>query len=92
MSNPSPFPKQRGTETPKQFTASDARQLVEKSRSLDGDYMRMETDLILENIKLAAKQGSSTITSNVTDDVVIDRLSTLGFKCGFRDSQTIITW
>lgn len=87
----------RGMESLQQFTAVEARKLVDDAQSTNGVYMREETNMILNEIKAAAEKGKSTITVYFTDTIVINRLTNLGYIVKVINDQrdgdfTVITW
>jgi hypothetical protein len=69
--------------TTTQFNASAARELTTQAQSLNGQYLRKETDDILDAIQTAAHAGKSSIDTSYTAQVIQDRLATLGFKVKF---------
>lgn len=66
--------------TSAQFDAIAANRLVQNARSLDGEYMKQETQKALEQIKSAATKGLSNVTISCTDGIVEARLVNLGFR------------
>lgn len=69
------------TNTP--FNATAARELTTRAQSLDGQYLRKETDDILYAIRAEAHAGKSSIDTAYTAQVIQDRLVALGFKVKF---------
>ena len=61
------------------FSALEARRLVDDAHSMHGEYMRTETNKILNDVKAAAGRGISTITVSCTDGIVESRLKNLGY-------------
>ena len=62
------------------LSAQEARKLTQDAHSLDGAYMRHETDRIIDNIGLAAKAGKSEITVDSTNEIISARLGNLGYQ------------
>jgi hypothetical protein len=61
------------------FDATAARNNMKQAQSITGTYLRKETEEILNSIKVASTAGRSSITTARTDDVIKQRLTTLGF-------------
>lgn len=79
--------KSRGMEFPLQFSAQEARKLVENANSLDGDYMRAETIEILGYIRAAASKGQSSISTCSTDKIIEARLKNMGYTTKVTSDQ-----
>jgi hypothetical protein len=62
------------------FDAAAARKQTQFAQSIDGRYLRKETDEVIAAIKTASATGKSTICTRHTDQVIRQRLITLGFK------------
>lgn len=65
--------------TTTQLNASAARKLTAQAQDLDGQYLRKETDDILDTIRACALVGKSSISSTHTDSVIVKRLESLGY-------------
>lgn len=66
-----------------QFNAATARKMTFAARSTEGAYKRKETDEVLAQIGQAASVGKGSCTTNHTDEVIMLRLTNLGFKVVF---------
>ena len=62
------------------FDATAARALATQAQSLNGQYLRKETDEVITAIKIAAAAGKTSITTSHTDQVIRNRLLSLGFR------------
>ena len=71
----------------KYLTATEARENTKNAHSLDGEYMRKETDEILNNITLLSMKGHYSIQTNKTDRIIIKRLEYLGYKVVHTNDQ-----
>lgn len=65
------------------FNAAAAREVTNQAQSLDGPYLRKQTDDIIAEIKTAARVGKSTVSSAHIDEVIVKRLESLGFNVTF---------
>lgn len=61
------------------FNAAAARELTAQAHSLEGPYLRKETDEIIAMIRTAAQAGKSSASSSHYDKVIINRLESLGY-------------
>lgn len=59
--------------------ANYARKLTEDAQSLQGDFLREETDKILKAIEAAAAKGLNEVWTSSTQEVIQRRLKILGF-------------
>lgn len=69
-------------------TAAEARVMALEAQSIDGAYMRKETDFIMKNIIERAASGQTTLAvfENI-DNVVINRVKHLGYDIKIYDDQ-----
>jgi hypothetical protein len=82
-----------------QLTAQEARAAMLEAQSMDGVYLRAETDTLLSKIADAAKHGKSELGAGRLDPVVESRPRTLGYKVKWTDGYdqrdpgyTTISW
>ena len=62
-----------------QFDAAQARKLTDDAYTAQGEYLRAETEKCLKGIEEFAKKGQAFMTFYVTDNVLVQRLTDLGF-------------
>lgn len=62
------------------FDAKKARANTDAARSVNGDYLRKETNNILTILEVASKSKDSHTFGGRLDKVIVDRLKILGFK------------
>jgi hypothetical protein len=89
----------RGMEFPQKFSAQEARKLTEDARSMDGEYLREQTNKILNDIRTISVKGGDSLQAGKLDDVVSQRLKNLGYKVVWSEGYdqrdpgyTTITW
>ena len=63
-----------------QFNADQAKLLTRDTRSLDGEYLRKETNECLDIIKRAAMNGKDSTEVYHIDYIIKERLASLGFS------------
>lgn len=66
-----------------EFTADDARQMVEHAKSIQDGFARVETEKCLQTIQEAAAKGLTSCFINVSDELlslVSDRLKSVDFQ------------
>ncbi len=63
-----------------QLDAKQARQMADDARSMDGVYLRDETNAVLKGIANVAAKGKTEMTSSFTDPIIAARLRNLGYK------------
>tara|TARA_R110000868_G_scaffold139065_2_gene353796 strand:- start:194 stop:448 length:255 start_codon:yes stop_codon:yes gene_type:complete len=69
-------------------TAAEANAMAKEAQSIDGAYMREETDfLMLKIVELAVKGETHCAVYERIDSVVIDRIKYLGYKVVISDTQ-----
>lgn len=82
--------------TDNKTTAATAREQATAARSLDGEYMRAETEQVLQHIEQAAARGLFSVGCNVHNAIVQARLVQRGFDVqvvsGGRDSYMQVSW
>ena len=64
------------------LTVEEARKLTAEARTLQGEYKREQTKVMLLGVKKAAEQGKNSVTlyhADCTDQVIIDRIKGLGY-------------
>lgn len=61
------------------FNAAAAREATRQAQTLDGQYLRKETDDILNTIKTVAQAGKSSTSSTHTNEAIVKRLESLGY-------------
>jgi len=70
------------------MTAEDARKLTDYAHSIDSDYLKEDTEKILEFIADAARHGQSSMTYNhYVHDVIRQRLINLGYTYKWYDGM-----
>ena len=80
------------------LTAKEAGALAFEAQSLDGSFMRTETDRIMDQILIASKQGRTSCKSEAwLHKVVQDRHKNLGYSVKAYSDQrggnyTEISW
>ena len=62
------------------MTAQQARIKTDEVRSINGEFLRKETDDILSKIASSASRGADWIQTSRTDSVIIARLKHLGYN------------
>ena len=67
--------------------ASDARKLTEEAKSLQGEFLKKETEQILALIQTSASKGLESIMTSQTHEVVQKRLRELGYKVKHTSDQ-----
>lgn len=73
------------------ITVEEARKLVEDAKSLNGTYMRAETEKVFNIIRSAAEAGKSEVwIDGALDKVVINRITMLGFDVNICGDQHVI--
>lgn len=82
------------------LTASDAKQVSEKAKSMNGEVKRKETIALLDRIRTIAESGAeSMMLEHAIDPLIEARLKTLGYvvRKQYGDQRdpytsTIISW
>ena len=79
------------------ITVEEARKLVEDAKSLNGTYMRAETEKVFNIIRSAAEAGKSEVwIDGALDKVIIGRLFTQRFAVNIcsdqHDPGATISW
>lgn len=79
------------------MNVEEARRITKEAKSLEGEFLRMETDKILIDIAHAAGKGRNSTSCNQTHEVIKNRLITLGYSVTYHSDQRegdylVITW
>ena len=62
------------------LTAAQARTMVETARSLQGEYLKKDTALLLSQISDLARAGKESIMLSSLDPIITMRLRSLGYE------------
>jgi hypothetical protein len=82
------------------LTVEEARHITAEARALQGEYKKAQTKAILDTIREGAKKGMTSVTvytKDCTDQVIVDRLTNLGYNVSVfsdqRDGSSLtISW
>lgn len=80
------------------LTAMEARVKAQEAQSLNGHYLRKETDLMLDQIEAASLSGNFEMTVGfILHKVIKDRLEDMGYKVKYHSDQrdgdwTVVSW
>ena len=79
------------------LSAEAARNITKEAQSMNGAYMREETERALQLVASAAQLGKRSLDYSCTSEVVVARLSGLGYAVKVINDQRdgdymIITW
>lgn len=82
---------------PKYLTAVEASERASSARSLNGNYMRAETDAIMARIAAESDKGINQINISEVDLIILDRLEELGYQVNTTHDQrdgswTVVSW
>lgn len=85
------------TTSSKYLTAREAAARTIAAKSLDGNYMRAETDAIITRIAAESDKGNNTIYIGTIDPTIIGRLQALGYtvnsaSCQRDGNSSTVTW